>query len=45
MFADTGCACGGVFKKVVKLRAIFSGDVDRELGYKYVPLTKQSMGG
>jgi hypothetical protein len=33
--------CGEPLKPVVKLRAIFSGDVDRELGYKYVPLTEQ----
>ena len=35
------CFCGGTLKPVVKLRAIHSGDVDRELGYKsvYVPNT------
>jgi hypothetical protein len=28
-----------MLKQIVKRLAIFSGDVDRELGYKYVPVT------
>jgi hypothetical protein len=31
------CACGGTLKPIHRIPALHSGDIDRELGYKYVP--------